>query len=113
MRRGITVNTCNGLRPRCEASATIPPMSMMPVMATKDRRKTFVNSQRIMRNRMVPNTPSSVPSRPLAVRFPIPRTHAPHHVHDGVHHQRNQVFRELGLAELAPHLDPQEVVAQL
>ena len=49
-----------GPSPCCVASATRPPISTMPVSAVKERKKTFTNSQRIMRCRMLNNTKASV-----------------------------------------------------
>src|SRR5690242_1276400 len=58
----MMASTCIGPRPCCDASATMPAISRMPVIAKRERKKTFTNSQRIIRCRMLTNTQASVPA---------------------------------------------------
>ena len=56
---GIAARIYAGPRPCCDASAMMPAIRRMPVIPTKDIRKTLVSSHRIIRCRMEPNTATS------------------------------------------------------
>src|SRR5258708_7245440 len=105
-----------GLRPCCDASATMPAISRMPVIAIRHSTKTFTSSQKIIRFRMQPNTPASF-SFPGMVRglllFLGAGPDAGPDALQRVGHDRYQFLLEPHGADLAAHLDPQELVADL
>src|SRR5260370_599416 len=68
MSSGMAARTCIRPKPLREASATIPPMSMMPLMPMRESVKTFSNSQKIIRDKILPNTQTSISSSPNSGR---------------------------------------------
>src|SRR5215831_13452094 len=108
---------CAGLRPCCDASATMPAISRMPVIAIRHSTKTFTSSQKIIRFRMQPNTPASLPVAPkrtvLSSFLPGAGPDAGPDALERVGHDRHQLLLEAHLADLATHLDPQKLVADL
>src|SRR5437867_9477917 len=106
---------CAGLRPCCDASATMPAISKMPVIAIRHSRKTFTSSQKIIRFRMQPNTPApfrypAFYSTVLPSLLPAAGPDAGPDALQRIGHDRHQLLLETHGADLAAHLDPQELV---
>src|SRR6266852_4000812 len=59
--RGIMERICVGLSPCCEAYVTIPAMTRIPVMPTRESKNTLTSSKKIVRLRMLQYTPASLP----------------------------------------------------